>query len=529
MVAIEASRLRDEHSGAPGDETGVEGMADHLLSFGADDAIAFVSGAARCTYGELRQAVATLTQRLVDEEWPSGTPVALIAPNGPFWIAAYIATMQAGLVTVPLPTVLTTDEAIARLRWVGARAAFVGGRAGRVLGDAVSPDVRVYTEEATIEQPVSWGDRPLGRVRLDDDAAYLFTSGTTGDPRAVVVTHGNIRTNTASILGYLDLTADDRVLVVLPFSYVFGASLLHTHLRVGATLVDQAAVAYPETTVRLLAEERCTVFAGVPSVFHTLLRNTSFSRAELPHLRIIQQAGGRLPPALLHELMKAHPQARVFVMYGQTEATARLSVLDPRLLLSKPGSIGRGIPGVRLAVIGDDGQPVAAGEIGEIYATGANVSRGYLRDPQATDRKMPGGVLHTGDLATVDEEGYIYVVDRAEDFIKSWGYRVASQEVEEIAMEVTDLVAAAAVGVPDDAAGERIALMVVMRAGALATPADILAHCRSRLPKYSVPAEVHVAERLPTNANGKIVKSDVRRIIRDVALGGHGDERNADG
>jgi len=500
-------------------------MAAYLLDAASKRDIALVDADEEYTYGQLRRAVRALSARLRAAGLPAGAPVALLAPNGLFWVAAYIATMDAGLVTVPLPASLSSEEAAARIRWVGARAVFVAEALERALREVLSPDAFLVTESAAADI-VEANDRPRSEVDLDDDAAYLFTSGTTGTPRAVRLTHRNLRANTQSILDYLDLRSSDRVLVVLPFPYVYGASLLHTHLRVGATLVIQRSAAYPETTVNLLESQGCTVFAGVPSVYHNLLRKSSFVRRPLRRLRLLQQAGGRLPPALLRELVAAQPQARVFAMYGQTEATARLSALEPEQLLRRPGSIGRGIPGVTLRVVDDEGRDVRPGQIGEIRARGENVSPGYLHDPVATERKMGGGELRTGDLATVDDEGYIFIVDRAEDFIKCWGHRVASQEVEAAAMELADLVAVAAVGVPDAAAGERIELMIVARPASVVRAEDVLAHCRARLPRHSIPAAVHFVDRLPTSANGKVVKQDVRQWILAHAEDGGDDARH---
>ncbi len=505
---------------APVEDRG--GMAQYLLGAASGAADAIVDGGRRHSYAELRDAVATLTARLLGLGLQPGTPVALVAPNGLFWAAAYIATMQAGMVTVPLPLTLTLPETLARIRWIGAGAVLLAGPARHPVAAALPPEVAVIGDGALLEGPVQWRACPTVVAPPDTDAAYLFTSGTTGQPRAVRLTRGNIQANTESILGYLELRATDRALVVLPFTYVFGASLLHTHLRVGAELITPRSVAYPESTVNLLESESCTVFAGVPSVFQVLLRNSTFARRRLPDLRLVQQAGGRLPPALVKELVEAQPHARVFVMYGATEATARLSALPPDELATRPGSIGRGIPGVTLRVVGEDGAEVAPGVVGEIRARGENISPGYVGDPAASAAKMPDGELHTGDLATVDEDGFIYIVDRIEHFIKTWGHRVASHDVEGVVIELPDLIAVAAVGMPDEAAGERVELLVVRRPGADLTADDIVAHCRRRLPKQGVPAAVHFADRLPTNVNGKVVVREVRSwIAAATAEGGH--------
>lgn len=250
----------------------------------------------------------------------------------------------------------------------------------------------------------------------------------------------------------------------------------------------------------------------MPSSFQLLLRASTFKERTLPSLRIVQQAGGKLPPVLVEELLAAQPTAKLFVMYGATEATARLSYLPPDKLLEKPGSIGKGIPGVELRVLAENGRPVVPGERGEIYATGANISPGYYDDPVGSAAKFTSYGLRTGDLAVVDDDGYIFIVDRRDDFIKSWGHRVSSQEVEAAALRLGQLVSAAAVGVPDDEAGEAVVLLAVARPGDEVRPDEVLAACRQHLPKYMMPRSVHILDGLPVNANGKLAKPRLREI-----------------
>jgi len=250
----------------------------------------------------------------------------------------------------------------------------------------------------------------------------------------------------------------------------------------------------------------------VPSSFQLLLRASTFAQRALPSLRLIQQAGGKLSPVLIEELLTAAPAAQLFVMYGQTEATARLSCIPPDKLIEKPGSIGKGIPGVTLRVLDEAGQPVPPGQRGEIYAAGANISPGYYGDPAESTAKFTPHGLRTGDLAVVDDDGYIYIVDRRDDFIKSWGHRISSQEVEAAALRMPQLVSVAVVGVPDDAAGETLALFVTPAPGAEITPAAVLAVCRQHLPKHMVPHSVVILEAMPVTANGKIAKRELREM-----------------
>jgi long-chain acyl-CoA synthetase len=389
-------------------------------------------------------------------------------------------------------------------------------RVVRRFSSAFANGITVLTDEALRSSRASYrtSTSAIG-PHTGADAALMFTSGTTSQPKAVRLTHENIQANTESIITFLDLKSDDRALVILPFFYCYGASLLHTHLRRGGCLVLCHSFVFPETAIDLIEREECSVFAGVPSSFQLLLRASTFAQRPLPSLRLIQQAGGKLPPVLIDELTAAKPAAELFVMYGQTEATARLSFLPPEKLTEKPGSIGKGIPGVELRVLNEHGEPARPGETGEIYARGANISPGYFADPVGSAAKFTPHGLRTGDLAVVDDDGYIFIVDRRDDFIKSWGHRISSQEVEAAALELEELVSAAAIGVPDVEAGEAVTLCVTARPGTAITQEDVLAACRKSLPKHMVPRSVLVLDALPLNASGKIAKPALRKMAAE--------------
>ena len=490
--------------------------SDYLLAVAEPDDVAVVEAGERYTYGQLRSAAGRLAAGLAALDLPPGSRVAVLGSNSLFWVAAYLAVMKLGHVAVPFSGRLTPEDIRRNMGIAGCSAVFADRRVQpRLPGD---DEVTVLTDEVLRRaQEPYWPSPAL--VDPDADAVLAFTSGTTTRPKAVRVTHGNIQANTDSIITYLGLRRDDRVLVILPFFYCYGASLLHTHLRRGGCVVLCNSFAFPETALDLLEGEQCTVLAGVPSSFQLLLRASTFAQRALPSLRLIQQAGGKLPPVLVDELLAAKPAAKLFVMYGQTEATARLSYLPPGKLRSKPGSIGRGIPGVELSVLNENAKHVRPGERGEIYATGPNVSPGYYKDPEASAAKFTRYGLRTGDLAVVDEDGDIFIVDRRDDFIKSWGHRVSSQEVEAAALRMQRLVSAAVVGVPDDEAGEAITLFVTARPGCAVTPGEVLAVCRQHLPKHMVPRWVLVLDVLPLNANGKIAKPRLREIAAARAKG----------
>jgi long-chain acyl-CoA synthetase len=491
-------------------------VSDYLLERGQDHHVALVADGSCYTYLDLKRAAMSLAREILQAGAQPGDAVGLLAANSLFWTAAYLAIMKVGCVAVPFNPSSMPAELSVLVEFTRCKVMCLQRRHLRRFSEALPSSLGLVFDDLP-----DWSDQDgdlwnsLPDLKSEEqDAALMLTSGTTSSPRLVRVTHKNIKANTSSIIAYLGLTETERMMVVLPFYYCFGTSLLHTHLRVGGSLVLCNSFVYPQVALDLMQAERCTGFAGVPSMYQTLLRNSTFPRREFPHLRKIQQAGGKLPSVLIQELIDALPDAEIYIMYGQTEATARLSYLPPELLGSKLGSVGHGIPGVELRVIGESGQHVAPGEVGEIYARGDNVSPGYFNNPEATVGKFRDGTLHTGDLATVDADGFIYIVDRASDFIKSHGYRVSSQQIEETILQLTDAVAATVIGEPDLAAGEAIVAYVVIRAGSQLSPEDIHAHCRHHLPRYMWPKEVIFLDSLPISAQGKFVKSILRERRR---------------
>ena len=485
--------------------------ADYLLEHGRDSDVAIIANKLQHTYADLRQVSGRLVAEMLAHGVGPTDRVGILGNNSLFWVTAYLATLKLGAVAVPFATTLTTESVNAMQAFVNCRIMLAEKRIQRRFAAAFPAELPIVFDDVLQENGAAvWP--ATADMDVQQDAALMFTSGTTAKPRAVRITHRNIQANTASIIEYLDLSQTDRMMAVLQFYYCFGTSLLHTHLRAGGSLVLSNNFVYPETVLDLMEATECTGFAGVPSTYQTLLRNSTFPKRQIKSLRKVQQAGGKLQPVLIQELIAAVPYGEVYVMYGQTEATARLSYLPPAMLGTKLASIGRGIPGVTLRVIGENGGVVQPGEVGEIFAWGDNISPGYLDEPEASAQKFVDGVLHTGDLATVDQDGYIFVVDRKADFIKTYGYRVSSQQIENCIVELPKVVTAAVIGEPDLVRGEAIKAFVVLRAGEQLTANDILAHCASRLESYMVPKEVVFIDQLPINAHGKIMKTELRKL-----------------
>lgn len=483
--------------------------ADYLLETSSNSQVALVTDTSSFSYGELRQLAGRVLAELTSQGAGPGSRVGILAGNSPFWVAAYLAALKLGAVAVPFPNTRPVTDV--RAMQNVARCGFLCAEERAINRYRASFDDGIVILTDALLQSAGRQDWPANAVDPEADAALMFTSGTTAQPKAVRITHRNLQANTSSIVAYLNLSERDRIFALLPFDYCFGTSLLHTHLRAGGALVFGGSFMYPEMTLDLLEATGATGLAGVPTLYQTLLRRTTFARRKIASLTKIQQAGGRLSNPLIQELVEAAPSAEVFVMYGQTEATARLSYLPPTLLETKLGSIGHGIPNVTLSVLDAAGRPVKPGEVGEIWAEGDNISPGYLDDPEATATKFPGGRLRTGDLATVDADGFLFVHSRESDFIKSSGHRVSAQQIEDCVLELSQVVTAAAIGVEDAMAGEAIHIFVTVRDETSFDRHSVIEHCGRRLARYMVPRDVVVLTRMPVNTNGKIDKGELRR------------------
>jgi long-chain acyl-CoA synthetase len=493
----------------------------------APDNIALLTPSSEHCYGELCQAVDAVANFLIQSGAQKGDRVLLLADNSLFWVAAYLGTLRAGCVTVPLTPGISSEDLSFIIESCAIRFGFISDKVTREQLLVVPSHFKIVLEKM-VKQPdsvqpqcVTFKDVltcPLVRTpspgidEKKDLAAIMFTSGSTDKPRGVMISHGNIIANTTSIVEYLELTARDRIMVVLPFYYCFGTSLLHTHLRVGGGLVIDPRFMFPDKVLVRMQETRCSGFAGVPSHYQLLLRKSSFKKMHFPALRYVQQAGGKLADPLIRELREALPTTDVIVMYGQTEATARLSYLPASLLDKKLGSIGKGIPGTRLRVVDEGGTPVRPGQVGEIVAEGNNIALGYWEAVAEDSVSFRNGSLYTGDLATVDEDGFIFVVDRSKDILKCGGTRSSCRAVEDVLLEFDDLVEAAVIGVPDDLQGEAVKAFVVPRTKDGSLIERLHAFCVRRLPAHLIPKQIVVLDELPKGSGGKILKPALRMV-----------------
>ena len=473
------------------------------------------------TYGELREQVARLAGNLLARGHVKGDRIGLWSENGSFFVVAYLGIIRAGLVAVPFQTDIVQETFGKIVREAGVKEIVVSKLYfNRLRPWAENAGARLLPEPDLSKLP---GDAAVPMPEMDvrrDLAALMFTSGSTGAPKGVMVSHRNIECNTRDIITYMGLTSADRAMAVLPFYYCFGASLMHTHLMAGGTLVlNNEFKLYPEAVLQEMRQKECTGLAGVPSTYQILLRKSRFRELTFPALRWMQQAGGKLPNPYISEILGSFPQVRYFLMYGQTEATARLSYLPPARLGDKLGSIGRGLPSTHLEVLKPDGAPVLPGsdELGEIVAAGDNITLGYWNDPEETAKYFRNGRLSTGDIARVDSDGFIFIVERERDLIKSGGNRVCAKEVEDVIAELPEIVEVAVVGAPHELLGESIKAFVVVKQNADIAPEAIEAYCRKRLPAFKAPEEILFLKTIPHNGVGKVLKSKLRELAANGA------------
>ena len=496
------------------------------------DAVALIEVRRVSTYGDLERLANRFANLFLSTGLRRGDRVVIAIENCLEMVAAYLGAMKSGGVAVPLPAgprsdrlaraiadcspaicvtdAATSEDLMAAHVCTGAATTFVLKRSAR-------PADGVAAAFADLDRALADASDQAPDVRsIDIDlAAIIYTSGSTGEPRGVMLTHRNIVANTRSIVSYLGLTSRDRVMCVLPFYYVYGLSLLHTHLAVGGSIVIDNRFAFPNVVLRAMQDHEVTGFAGVPSTFVLLLNRSNLDDTPLPALRYVTQAGGALPAARILEWLRRGPTADFYVMYGATEASARLTYLEPSQLTEKIGSIGKAISNVEILVLRDDGTAAPAGQVGELVARGANIAIGYWNNPEETRQKFDPLGYRTGDLGYVDEDGYIFLVGRRHDMIKVGAHRVGSKEIEDVLHEHPGVLEAAVVGVPHEILGEAPVAAVVPRSDALDTEA-LRGFCHQRLAGHKVPISFRFVTELPkTSGVGKIDKVTLRRQLTE--------------
>jgi len=453
------------------------------------------------TYGELDEKVSGLARALRAQGLEAGERVAIALESSWQYVVALYGAHRAGAVAVPLNVQAKGQDLSRWLRHSDARFLIAGSglrELPSVLQD-IGQELVLVDVEAT----------GPANTRLPDldarmPATIMYTSGTTGEPKGVLLSHGNLASNACSIADYLGLCESSSIVTILPFYYAYGSSVLHSHLARGGRIVIEKGFTFPHLVMAAVARERATGFAGVPSTFALMLSRVDVSQYDLSSLEYLTQAGGAMSPTLTRQVCEAFPGRRLFVMYGQTEATSRISYLEPRRLHDKLGSVGKPLPGVQWELRGDYGSVCPVGEVGQLWVKGPNVMMGYWRNPAATDRVLAGGWLDTGDQGHLDAEGFLFLAGRRSDIIKVGAHRVHPQDIEAVISELPGVHEVAVVGMDDAVLGEVTRALVVLRPGSELSVQQIRRHCLENLAGYKVPKVVEFVADLPRTASGKV-------------------------
>ena len=487
------------------------------------DQSAILTKDAEWSYSDL--AIAAIRVAIALQSSPGfmpGARVVVVLPNRFEYIAAFYGTLLAGGVVVPVPPKMER-QALERIIESTEASTVVIASAAKC---PASLDEQIPSYSVTLNGTFSdsINQLPAQTVGGNDLAAIFFTSGSTGDPKGVMLSHQNLISNAASIQQYLEINSQDRQLCVLPFYHAFGNSVLQTHLLAGATLILDGSTVFPETLINAIKSYQATSLSAVPDLVRVLLERTSLGRSELPSLRYLAVAGGALPYDLAVDLAKRISPARLFLMYGQTEATARLAYVPPDRFQNLPaGCIGKAIPGIELEVVDETGNPVATGTTGELRARGPNVMLGYWHDEASTAEKISNGWLLTGDLAETDSEGWIYHRGRRNAIVKITGFRVHPADLEEFAVRVLSANQAVAVAFEAPQVGTRLALFLT--GSAVPTHAEIISRCHEGLPRHMVPGFVRTLESIPLNSSLKVDRPLLTQIAeRESKMTGMGQD-----
>ncbi len=487
-------------------DTLTNGLA--IVAGRAPDATAMVDGDRRIAYADFWQQARQFAALLAQHGVQKRDRVAILLPNRIEAAIACYGTWLAGAVAVPLNVQAKQRDLVAWLGHCGA---------SFVLYEDRNPEARAALAEQMVTLPslvlgsAAWALPQIPEpapartnVAACELALILYTSGTTGTPKGVMLSHGNLVSNVGSVLDYLQLTASDSVMSLLPFYYAYGASVLHTHLLSGACVHLAPNLLFPHQVVETMVREGITGFSGVPSMFALLLDRVHLDQYDLGMLRYLTQAGGAMSSALTLRLRESLPRARLFVMYGQTEATSRLTRLPPDRLVDKLGSAGIPIRDVELKILRDDGSAADTGEDGNVLARGAGVMLGYWENPELTASVLRDGWLHTGDMGHLDADGFLYLCGRRSDMIKTGAHRVHPNDVEEVIAEMPGVIEVAVVGVEDELLGQVVKAFVVAHDTPARAAERIKAHCRKHLAQYKIPRIVEFTSALPRTASGKI-------------------------
>lgn len=486
---------------------------------------AIVEGGGVTDYANLQRRAVGIAAALTAAGIRAYDRVGIFLAGGADGVAAFFGVAAAGGVAVVINESLRPRQVEHILEVAGARALLTSeDLLARQPRRIETPSRILLVHELAGGATASY--TPAARTGMDP-AQIVFTSGSTGLPKGVTVTHGNLLTAAETVIGYLGITQSDRIASVLPFSFVYGMSQVFCAAASGATLVVARSPLASQLVTELRAQ-RVSVLAAVPPLWQQLLNVPAFRDEPLDSLRIATNAGGHLPVPIVRALRRAQPHARLFLMYGLTEVL-RSTFLPPEEVDRRPDSMGKAIPGAEVLVLRADLTPCAPGEVGELVHRGPTVTLGYWNDPEATARVFRPHPLRTagvpdaervvfsGDLVRQDADGWLYFVGRSQRMIKTLGYRVSPDEIATVVYASGEVAECIITSEPDDARGERIVAFVVLAGGGSLERLKLYAGVE--LPRHMQPVRYEVRDTLPRLPSGKHDIGALRGESKQGALG----------
>ncbi len=489
--------------------------------------LAITCGKTQWTYAQFDQLCDRLAAGLTQRGIGKGDAVAVLARNSHGFAALRFALARLGAVLVPINFMLKAEEVAYILRHAGARSLATDSGLSDLAKAAAKLDTKI---EQFIWLPSEDPAQPTaGMVNFDELAAcsvpilqvelsgsdlaqIVYTSGTESLPKGAMLTHDTVMWQYVSCVVDASIAAEDLALHALPLYHCAQLDVFFgPAIYVGSSNVITAKPT-PENLLPLIERHRITSFFAPPTVWIALLRSPLFDTTDLSSLRKGYYGASIMPVAVMREMAERLPNVRLWNLYGQTEIAPLATMLGPDDQLRKPGSCGRAVLNVETRVVDDAMQDVKPGEIGEIVHRSPQLLTGYFHDDERTAAALEGGWFHSGDLATMDDEGYIYVVDRKKDMIKTGGENVASREVEESIYRLPQVSEVAVVGLPHPRWVEAVVAIIVVKPSNVLSEADVLAHCNANLASFKAPKRVLFVDALPKNPSGKLMKRELRNL-----------------
>ncbi|ODS91588.1 MAG: acyl-CoA synthetase [Comamonas sp. SCN 65-56] len=490
--------------------------------------VGVICGDTRWTYAEFDALVSRLAAGLARIGVAEGDTVAVLARNSHGFAALRFALARRGAVLVPINFMLKAEEVAFILRHAGARMLATDSGLAALAREAAGLDTRVEqfiwlpSEEASEPVPGMHDFHQLAactdalaepQLAGTDVAQIVYTSGTESSPKGAMLTHDAVLWQYVSCVIDAEIAEADVMLHALPLYHCAQLDVFFgPAVYVGSTNLITAKPT-PDNLLPLLQQHGITSFFAPPTVWIALLRSPLFDPARLHQLAKGYYGASIMPVAVLQEIAERLPSVRLWNLYGQTEIAPLATLLGPDDQLRKPGSAGRAVINVQTRVVDDAMRDVAPGQVGEIVHRSPHLMLGYFHDDERTQAAFEGGWFHSGDLGVIDEEGYITVVDRKKDMIKSGGENVASREVEEMIYRLPQVSEVAVVGLPDPKWVEAVTAVVIVKQGQVLSETDVIAHCTAHMAAFKAPKRVVFFDQLPKNPSGKVLKRRLREQL----------------